>query len=307
MRKTAVSPEWVTKKLQEALPKASPERLAKFEGRLTPNKKESRMDKRASIGGELVSEVVVPTAIGAGAGALWNKYVEDDDPVQGALMGAGLANVLTAYSQFKGLRNLEKSLDNVKFKRPPPGDVGFLHGAIPANMEPVQKTLGPAMDFPKRASMHDLVNPVLEKRARIFGASEPDEITESAIPYERRLESYKNYLAEKSQEEPTSYPRAMLTGAAIGAIPAIPLAISSAPGIRRAVPALIGASLGALGGALMSKADRGHIDWAKKVVDAGDQEYEMIDAIRMASLQERLRREEEHQELLDRLDDLRNS
>jgi hypothetical protein len=114
----------------------------------------------------------------------------------------------------------------------------------------------------------------LEKEAKIFGSHVPDTIHHAAIPYSSRRQHYEGYLKDKSQEEPTGYPKAMLGGALLGAGGGALLggfngSMSHLPNMVRH-GALIGGAVGGLAGvgtgALMAHSDKQNISDAKSVV-----------------------------------------
>ena len=85
------------------------------------------------------------------------------------------------------------------------------------------------------------------KEAYIHGARQPGAMDNSSIPYEHREAAWRDYLAQKGQEPPTSWGKAIGTGAAVGGgVGALSgLGTSSMLG-RAGIGALLGGGIGGL-------------------------------------------------------------
>lgn len=109
--------------------------------------------------------------------------------------------------------------------------------------------------------------PNLQKQARVFGASKPDDSAEGEIPYSIRRKGYESYAKAKAKEEPTSYKRSIPTGAGIGAVGGGILgAILSRSLGGTALSAAGGAALGGLAGAGATAHDKSSIEKAREAI-----------------------------------------
>jgi hypothetical protein len=104
---------------------------------------------------------------------------------------------------------------------------------------------------------------VVEKNAKIFGADRPHGLDRHAIPYDTRRSMYEDYAKQKSKEEPTGYAKGMLGGGGIGA--GLGAGIGALAG-HAGGGAAIGGGLGSLVGALLAHGDKKQITRAKGAV-----------------------------------------
>jgi hypothetical protein len=116
------------------------------------------------------------------------------------------------------------------------------------------------------------------KVARLGGAYPSGSSHLEDVPQDKRFQDHKNYLQQKSQEGPTSYPKAILGGAAVGGgmvgLPGLALgAIAGAPKAGAIIGSAIGAALGGLIGGKASQLDRNEISLAQKALSS-DTEFD---------------------------------
>ena len=120
----------------------------------------------------------------------------------------------------------------------------------------------------------------LTKLAFVFGAS-PDESADWAeVPYDKRLELHKAYLAAKAGEDPTGYGKAMGVGGAIGGGLGGLLGGMAGKSLGGgALGALGGITVGGLLGALAARADKQTISSAKDALSSGGEEGHLLEEI----------------------------
>ena len=143
----------------------------------------------------------------------------------------------------------------------------------------------------------------LAKFALVFGTSEPDDSGVASIPYEHRRGDLESYLKAKSQEEPTSYGRAMGTGGLLGGGFGGLLGFAAGGPAGGLAGTLLGGGLGAGIGGLSAYRDRFHISDAKRTLGKGGTAID--ERLRRNILQQRADRKYEeqdrHQEMMDEM------
>ena len=139
--------------------------------------------------------------------------------------------------------------------------------------------------------MTTLFPELMEKVARVFGASRPDpsDLAEQAIPYENRKHLLMRYYQRKAQEDPSSLKRLMGVGGVLGAGAGAASMFAARKRMpmnlaRMLVASGAGAAMGATGGAVAHRVDKGNIAHARGRAGASPEEMdsEMMQHIRHA-------------------------
>jgi len=141
-----------------------------------------------------------------------------------------------------------------------------------------------------------------EKVGRISGARVPgDVISEPTVPYRQRRKVYRKYLRTKSQERPTSLPRALGVGGLLGAGTGALLGASAGPG-GAGVGALAGSALGLIVGLAARAADKGEIARASNILLHGGLDESLAHEIArhkgLVQLGHELDKDRRHRELI---------
>ncbi len=118
----------------------------------------------------------------------------------------------------------------------------------------------------------------LKKEAKIFGTHAPHTLEHAAIPEKTRQKQYKEYVNEKSKEEPTGYLKGTAGGAllggglggGLGALLAASHGMPIGPSLRTG--AIGGSIVGGIGGLGAAAADKHNIETSRDVVSNNDYE-----------------------------------
>jgi hypothetical protein len=169
----------------------------------------------------------------------------------------------------------------------------------------------PGGKLPERVKQSKEKEGTMLKTARIFGASTPEDvIATTTIPYRHRAAAYKEYLQQKSEEDPTPWGHALLGGGAIGA--GLGGLVGASGGLRGAgLGALIGGLGGAGLGALARAHDVGNIERAQNVLRGGDIDADLASQIGHVESRRRLddylTRERRHREMVGTIGGLKTA
>jgi hypothetical protein len=232
--------------------------------------------------------------IGAGSGAVAggpNKRLSG--AFKGALTGGALAGGATALAQ-RG--------------------AGSLGTRIPGAARPVLPGPGTSAALPGRSFSSMFSHPVagrevvgsapMRKEARIFGASIPGELAESALSYDRRQRNFEDYVDRKRKEAPTPMNTALGTGGGVGAGFGALAGLATTGSLKGG---LAGAAIGGLGGmglgALMQASDAAKIRKAKALhgnpnAIASELDRQILRQVRNKQLIRRMDADRRHRELL---------
>lgn len=150
------------------------------------------------------------------------------------------------------------------------------------------------------------------KIARIFGASVPRELGESALDYSRRRRSFADYVDRKRQEQPTPMSTALTTGGGVGAGLGALAGLASSKSLTGG---LAGGAIGGLGGmalgALMQGSDAAKIRKAQAIHGnpnalESELDRQILRQVRSKQMMQRMDDERRHHQLLAAIEDRRN-
>ena len=153
-----------------------------------------------------------------------------------------------------------------------------------------------------------LASALMGKEARIFGASMPRELSESALSYDRRQRLFEDYVDRKRKEAPTPMSTALTTSGGIGAGLGALTGLAAGKGLTHGLAgAAIGGLAGMGAGALMRASDAAKIRRAQEVhgnpdAISSELDRQIVRQVRRKQMARRFDESRRHHELLQAIE-----